>query len=401
MRVLATFLITVSWLFSPPTGSAPSTPIEIIDQQVDYVFGDHITFTATISSSAEMVEANLLLSQAGMETAVFALDMDASGQLSTSVDLRQNPLKPFTRVEYWYHLKFADKSNFQSEKFNFSYIDNRLTWQEVKNDRVHIFWTQEDLTFGQQALDTAAAALEKSQRILPVPFPDRLEIFIYPSREDLDEVFYPYNEEWIAGQASLELGVIIISIEPGPEERLEMERQIPHEIMHILLYRLVGEKYNLLPTWLAEGISSLAEFYPNPEYKRAINNAATTNSLIPLTELCRGYPREAARAYLAYAQFDSFVRYLYTTYGSSGLQKLITAYMDGLGCSEGVQSALGITFTELEFRWRKAILGNAADNLAWQNLLPYLTLLLVIILVPLTINLRFASRKKSGQEVEK
>lgn len=401
MRFFITLLLILSWFFSPQTGSAQTTAVEITEQQVDYVFGEKITFTATVSASAEIIEANLLLIQPGSETAIFPLVTDASSQLSATLDLRQNPLKPFTRVEYWYHLKFADNTDFQSEMFNFTYLDNRLTWQEIKNDRVHIFWTQADLSFGQQALDTAAAAIEKSQRILPVPFPDRLEIFIYPSREDLDEVFYPYNEEWIAGQASLELGVIILSIEPGPEQRLEMERQIPHEIMHILLYRLVGDKYTFLPTWLAEGISSLAEFYPNPEYKRAINNAAATNSLLPLTELCRGYPREAARAYLAYAQFDSFVRYLYTNYGSSGLQKLISSYMDGMGCIEGAQSALGVAFNELEFRWRQAILGNAAENLVWQNLLPYFALLFVIILVPLTINLRFSSRKKSSQEVEK
>jgi len=50
------------------------------------------------------------------------------------------------------------------------------------------------------------------------------------------------------------------------------------------------------------------------------------------------------------------VRYIRETRGVPGLTALLAAYGDGLGCSAGVERALGISLTTLEDRWRRDVL---------------------------------------------
>ena len=53
--------------------------------------------------------------------------------------------------------------------------------------------------------------------------------------------------------------VVFLSIAPGSRHKVLMQKQIPHELAHVLLYRYVGENYNRLPLWLLEGSSSIAD----------------------------------------------------------------------------------------------------------------------------------------------
>ena len=68
----------------------------------------------------------------------------------------------------------------------------------------------------------------------------------------------------MAGHAAPDLGVVLISIPAGPDEGLEMQRQIPHELMHLAQYEVIGENFTNQPYWLIEGMASEAELYPNP-----------------------------------------------------------------------------------------------------------------------------------------
>ncbi len=175
----------------------------------------------------------------------------------------------------------------------------------------------------------------------------------------------------------------MVTISPGPEQRMEMERQIPHEIMHLVESQAAGDAYSSLPTWLTEGVASLAEIYPNPDFQRSLSKAAESDTLIPLNLLCNGFSHEASSAFLSYAESISFVRFLSERFGSSGLQTLIKKYQDGLGCSEGLQAAYGQSLDQLDAQWKEEVLGINAQVLAWKNLSPYLLLSLLLLLPPI------------------
>jgi hypothetical protein len=70
------------------------------------------------------------------------------------------------------------------------------------------------------------------------------------------------------------------------------------------------------------------------------------------------------------------------TYGTSSLQGIIQAYADGLTCEQGVERALGLPLAQLEQHWRQAVLGEKTTSMAFQNILPYLLLLLIVLIIP-------------------
>lgn len=156
----------------------------------------------------------------------------------------------------------------------------------------------------------------------------------------------------MAGHADPELGVMVVSLPPGPGQQMETERQVPHELMHILLYQKLGQDYADLPTWLQEGLASLNETYPNPDYMTVLQDAAKKGSILSMNSLCRGFPAEASKFFQSYAQADSFTRFLYDAYGSEGLQALIQAYANGVECERGAEMGLGKTLTQLDAQWQ-------------------------------------------------
>jgi hypothetical protein len=127
----------------------------------------------------------------------------------------------------------------------------------------------------------------------------------------------------------------------------------------------------------------MAELYPNPDYPSALTLASQHDSLLPFDALCASFPADSAGASLAYAESDSFVRYLRDTYGNTGLVALTRAYADGLDCELGATRAVGTPLSQLDARWRESALGQNVVGVAIRNLLPYLVMLGFVLIVPL------------------
>ena len=163
---------------------------------------------------------------------------------------------------------------------------------------------------------------------------------------------------WIAGHADPDLGVAVVSLPAGPDQRSEIERQIPHEVMHLLLYQSVGPAYYPLPVWLKEGLASANEMRPNPDYYVILSKAVEQDTLIPMASLCQSFPQDN-NVYLAYAQSDSFVRYLYQQYGQNGMQRLCRTAMPRVKAVRPLPNpCLGFSLSELEQEWRRAALND-------------------------------------------
>ena len=166
---------------------------------------------------------------------------------------------------------------------------------------------------------------------------------------------------------------------------MELERLLPHEIMHILLYQVTGDQYSNTPTWLSEGLASLAEIYPNPDYSRSLDQAAQDSTLLPMVGLCDEFPTEASLALQAYAQSASFVRFLSDQFGISKLQTILQKYADGMDCESAVSVVYKTDLNKLESRWKQEVLGVNVNALALRKLSPYFFLAAIILLPPLIV----------------
>jgi hypothetical protein len=383
LRLLSSILLAFNlfsfWMTRPPLASMRFT-----NQGLEYVFNQQAIFHAELQADAKIKEAFLGYQSEGRAVQYVAIENLQSGKISVTVNLATESLRPFSTVAYWYQFTSDQGDAYTSPHYQFYYEDNRFTWQILQDDLFTIHWINGDLTFAQDVLNSAHSGIARIQELINVSAPnDSIDIYVYASAEDLQDIQNREDNTWVAGNASPDLGVVLLSIAPGLDQLLIMEQQVPHELAHILLYQLTGTGYTNLPSWLNEGIASMVELYPNSDYAYVLEVAKKDNTIIPMEELCEGFPHDAANAFLAYAQADSFSHFLKDNYGTAGIEKLIMDYKDGMGCSEGAQAALGSSINVLDYRWKQQVLNANAATLMLKNLLPYFLLAGVIIALPL------------------
>ena len=201
------------------------------------------------------------------------------------------------------------------------------------------------------------------------------------------------NARWIAGHANPAENIIVTSIPTGTGDLLDIKRQIPHELTHIRLYYYLEENYANLPAWYNEGLASLAELYYLPEYREILDAAWKNDNLIPMSNLCSTFPSEPNLAGLAYAQAESFVRFLYNQYGKDGLQRLLDAYKQGHTCSNSLQEAFNLDLDELQKEWYQDTFNSSILPQSLNTAVTWILLLLVIVISP-TLLIVFSTRRK-------
>lgn len=387
MHWLAVLLLIAQLIFTAaPFPLAQSSPT-ITDLGAKPDFGESVTFRVRVEPVSDVQELLVFITPQGQPTVWQKFDLEkatSQGQLILDVDARQLSLYPFSKVTYRYEATLKNGSKVKSDNESFQYNDTRFEWQTLESGIFEIYWYGNDSTIGQMIADIAKEGLEASQAILSVTPPAPLRIYAYTSSRDLQSALQMTSQPWVAGHTTPELSMVLISVPTGPEKKLELQRQVPHEIMHILQYQVMGGNFSRQPVWLLEGMASLVEIYPNPEYRTVLESSAQANSLIPFSSLCSTFPRDASGAFQAYAQSESFARFLYANYGSSGLRDLIDQYENGLGCEEGFAAAVGVPLNQAEYRWRQEELGINVGGLVLSNLSPYL-LVGLLILVPASL----------------
>ena len=391
MRYLFSAIFLLTLAFASPVHAQDAPRLQADSLGISYLFGSPITFQARLLNVPGPISEAYILFRADGEpsTRVFPVTVAADGVTTFIYSFEQGPIRPFATLRYQYRVKLQDGQELFTDEFSFLYYDNRFPWQEREADGVRIHWYAGDERFGQDALDVAREGLQRSKQLLLVEPAARIDIYIYASVTDLQKALETGGVSWAGGHASPDLRVGMVSIAPGAEQGLEMDREIPHELAHIVTYDLTRERYQSLPVWLREGIASQTEITTNPDYPRAITLASESQSLLSFGDLCASFPPDSGRAFLAYAQSDVFTRFVIEKYGQSGLLALIQAYGDGLDCEQGAVRALGQPLTQLEAEWKSSSLGMNRGFAVLGNFLPYLILLIFVMAVPLTNALLF------------
>ncbi len=383
-RFFIVLLLLVFGLSAVQSAHAQAT-VDVTDARVSYRYGEQVNFQAKIKASAPISETSILFrAQGDNTTRSERVTLAADGLVDYRYAFTQGPLRSFARVDFWFRVTLETGEQVESSPFYFYYTDDRFPWKKVEGNGLRLHWYAGDDAFGRQALDAARAGLQKTGQMLSVTPNRPLDIYIYALTADLQSALAIGGQTLsVGGEASPDLGVALVSISPGVEQGAQMERKIPHELAHLLTYELVGQRYNLLPIWLREGIASMAE-PANPNYAQGLSLAAEQQTLIPISELCGAFPPEMSRALLAYAESESFTRFIVDKYGHSGLLNLIEAYADNLDCQQGPMRALDTPLDQLEGQWLEdAALSVGTVPAAFESLLPYLVLLALMLIIPL------------------
>ncbi len=398
-RLFYAMLFASLFIFTRPTMARADTEIQVVKS--DYSFGEKLFFGLQVRSTQAIKNGTVFFGEAdGTTTGVVPLTITHLGedayQLQVAVDLTSIPLRSFSKINYHFEAALEDGTNIRTPDYNFDYLDNRFEWKMLERNKFRVYWYERDTAFGQSILDVAEKSLDRIQTIFGESEIDHTDFYIYNTFEDFSKSLPPNHQEWSAGYSDPALGIVVVPLPDGPDQVLVTEQRIPHELMHIQLAKITGGRQVNLPIWLEEGLASSAELYPNPDYALVIQNAQEKDGLIPISSLCLTFPRDTSNAFLAYAQSASFVRFLHDRFGTSGLEKLFEAYMDGLDCENGVFQTFGADFTQLERQWRVETLGENSITTATSDLSPWLVLVLAILAAPLIVFITSLFRKTSS-----
>jgi hypothetical protein len=222
--------------------------------------------------------------------------------------------------------------------------------------------------------------------------PADISIYIYPSRADLQSALQIGGAPWVEGQTLPDLGVILLAASDDPETLIALERDIPHELTHLLLYERMRESYHNLPTWLGEGLATLQEKQTNPAYRFELEGAVNANALLAMESLCASFPISERDALLGYAQSASFTQYLLDVYGMGGILQLLDTYQQGVSCTGGIQRIYQRPLSQLEAEWKSLHLQAPTF---WQRILPILPWSLLLLLAIALVLIGVASRNRN------
>jgi len=387
-------LLLCSLMLLPVSSVKAQNEEPVTNVQLDYQFGSSIHFNAHISNADNYSSVLLILQPDGQSSRQINIIPAADGSVAVDYDLTVDPLRPFARVYYWFELTALDGSSLTTPSYWFDYLDNRYQWVSSETDLFHLYWVDGADSFGQKVQEIARDGLKAATNLLPVTPDIPIRIYVYPDMDALQQALTLTGQPWTAGHASPDIGVLLVSNGSQSAELIEMERQIPHELMHILEYKTSGASYAAIPAWLNEGLATSVEIYPDPDLQRILNAAQSSGSLLPIASLCDGFPQDARTAQLAYAQSASFVNYLNGRFGSHIFTKLIENAASGQTCENAVNSAAGVPLDQLEKDWIAATFSVATPlNFGVLAVVISVAVLLVVLLIVLVRRRHSVERK--------
>lgn len=370
-------LLIACWaVWATPALAQTAVPATLSPEgEVAYAFGQQMTFSLQVRNEPLLQSAVLFVSTPQFEnTYSHQLPIEAGKgdliNLRHELDLTAVPLQPFTLVTYWWVLEAADGALYELPHANLEYADDQFVWKETAQAGVEIYWVADGLDLGQVALDVVLESLPRIQSVVQADLPNPLSIYLYPSASDLRAALRLSGQDWVAGHASPELGVVLLPAENPRTAVVDLRRRIPHELSHLLVYRAAGTGYANMPRWFDEGLATLFESVPNPNYEPALQDALASDQIIPFEELCVSFPDSSTnQVYRAYAQSGSLVAFIQARYGNEALQNMLSALADGATCETFVERGLGISQQQLVDDWMRDVQPSTSYNLISQNLI--------------------------------
>lgn len=384
-------LIAIGWGL---TRVAFAQAISADQLEATYRFAESLTFTATFKSEAPVVEATLFYQAGGAAPiSVPARPFDPAPQVvvTAQAELGANAPRAFTAIRYWWEVTDRAGNHLRTATQSLPYIDNRFAWRELIEGSVRLHWYEGDSGLAALAASIANQTLPRLQQQLSVAPPSPIDIYVYGSLADLRSAVELMGRPWLGGQARPELGVVMLNAPPGDTAAIQLRRDVPHELTHLMVYVATAPRYDNVPAWLDEGLATINEGEPNPAQAVALENALAAGQVPSLESLCGAFPTDSSAALAAYAQSRGVVQEIIDGYGTEGISALLEAYRDGATCEGGVERGLSATLTGLDLRWRASLQADGGASSVARGSGPW-ALIALIVLLPLAAVLVLARR---------
>jgi hypothetical protein len=395
MRWLLTFLILGQNFLS---GFQPRQEVGLINVQVNYEFNQSITIAGSLRSAQKVTKAGIIFQYENEQTYQQEFSLQNESDISLKLIPQQINALPFSRIYYWFVFSLIDGSQFTSPTYWFDYTDNHYEWKNSSSKWFEVYWSTDDPSFGEKIQSLGLDGLKSATTLLPISPKLPIKIYVYPDSISLQNAADKSANESVSGTALLESNTILISLSDDLTNTANLERQIPHEITHLLEYQVSQSNYSSVPTWLIEGLATLSENYKDSNQGRVLSQAGQNNALLQIDQLCSAFPTEPGQQTLAYAESAAFTQFLIQKFGQDKVAAILFVSGNGLSCQQIVKNVFAIDLGTLDSDWQRESLTQGQPSASWQDYWPIFILILALTLGLILIRNHKKISQRSGEE---
>ena len=349
--IVCAFLL-VSW----PLPVCSQGTISVTKNEHEHVFKESLTFSLAAKSDHKITEAKLFYQVSGQTSThkvVLEFESNTEVDLAHTEDMKDadNYQPPMITFTYWWVIEDDDGNRLKTDPISFVYTDTRYTWQVLEDELVRLYWHDQDQDFGQRFFDAAVSASKKLSQEFGVAPKDPVAVVIYNSHQELMSVLQESSSEWTGAVTFGRTGCIAIGL--GPMSW--MERVVPHELTHAVLYLVTKPPFGDIPRWLHEGLAMRSEGGLSSGEQAVLDEAIRADNLIALRTLNSAFPDQRERATLSYAESYSLIHFIVEEFGTEKLGELIAVFSEGAHYDDALMQVFGVDMDGMEDLWRAYI----------------------------------------------
>lgn len=144
--------------------------------------------------------------------------------------------------------------------------------------------------------------------------------------------------------------VLLTMMAPRGAEAVDLEEVFRHELAHVALEDALRGEH--VPVWFNEGLAISLSGELAMARTKTLWSATLSDTLLPLSELDRSFPRDNFEVSIAYAQSADFMRFLMRRSDRLRFTALIERVREGEPFERAVAEAYGADLRRLELEWR-------------------------------------------------
>jgi hypothetical protein len=192
---------------------------------------------------------------------------------------------------------------------------------------------------------------EISRRLELEKPPDSLiPVFLYRNPQEFSEATGQDKPGEVLGLASSK-GYIKLDISGffAPAERIA-----GHEIVHVVIFHILGKNEDKLPLWANEGIAKyITSDWDNVD-QTILGNTVADGNLLTLSSISKRF-QHGQRETLAYAEGASAIKFFTQSYGEPALAELLHKTADTGSFDAAMVEVTGQTASQFEHRWKSSL----------------------------------------------
>lgn len=277
----------------------------------------------------------------------------ADGHLTATHRWRpRGTLLPGAEIEYQFEVRGADGTAHTSTS-TVVYIDPELSWQTQSEGLVDMWWYAGGDGLATDAVSGIRRGLAALEEDFGLELQRRTRLVFYADGDRMRADMGRGTRPWVGGVAAARFNLIVLYASEFEWGRSTLAATIAHELTHIAIEHAIGEPPRAIPTWLHEGLATVVEsaVAERFSYEEIVDAAFEADRLISLRGLTGSFPVQSGGALLAYAQSNSFVKFIIDRWGESAITEILDSYRQGASQDRALRRAVGLGLNALEAEW--------------------------------------------------